>query len=189
MKIGDKFIAEKFEGIHGCSFVYSMNNYIGNQCEVVELRDYKAYVRFENGEMWEWLNSALKPIKGFYVGQKVYSHLFPTNDCSGVVSKIYNNNNVYDVEIFVNSKKFLFSKDGRYSESSGICLFSEPIERPEPKINFEYGELVWASDGDDLWTLVFFNKNDSGGYGCFTHKDSNGNLREESVYSYIKKYE
>lgn len=183
MKIGDKFIAEKFEGIHGCSFVYSMNNYIGNQCEVVELRDYKACVRFENGEIWEWLKSALKPIKGFYVGQKVYSHLFPTNDCSGVVNKIYNNNNVYDVEIFVNSKKFLFSKDGKYSESSGICLFSEPIERPKSK--FEFGELVLVSDYGENWYPRYFKE----GNTVFSAYNNGKELVAEQTWQLIKKYE
>jgi len=195
MKIGDKFIAERFETKgDGVYFQNEMSDYLGKTCEVIEwnmphyLNQY-VRVKFSDGGNFSWLKSALKPIKsnGFYVGQKVYSHIFPTDDCSGVVSTIYDSDDVYDVEVIINSKKFAFSKDGRYSEVGGICLFDEPIERPRSK--FEYGELIWASNGDDLWTLAFFDKKDTNGYGCFTHKDSDGNLMQRYTFDFIKKYE
>ena len=183
MKIGDKFIAEKFEGILTCSFVYSMNNYIGEQCEVIELRDYKACVRFENGEIWEWLKSALKPIKGFYVGQKVYSHLFPTDDCSGTIKLIYDNGDDNDVQIYIGDKVFNFSKDGRYRLHGGVCLFSEPIERPKPK--FEFGELVLVSDDGENWYPRYFKE----GNTVFSAYNKVKELVEEQIWKFIKKYE
>lgn len=198
MKIGDKFIAEKFEDIRGVvGFAYQMGDYIGKQCTVLpnnftgDKLTLVDVVKFDDGVSWFWLKSALKPIKsnGFYVGQKVYSHLFPTGDCSATITNIYDEGGVYDVEIIVNSKKFFFSKDGRYSELGGICLFDEPIERPKPKITFEYGELVWASNSDDSWTLVFFNKTTNDKYECFTRKDSSGNFTKGWTYDFIKKYE
>ena len=183
MKIGDKFIAEEFKSVHGCSFLYYMNQYIGRVCEITDLRKGKVLVMFEDGQEWEWLTSALKPIKGFYVGQKVYSHLFPTDDCSGIVEAVKDWGNLNDIHTASNGNKFYFSKDGRYVNNGGICLFTEPIERSKPK--FEYGELVLVSDNERCWHPRYFKEGDT----VFSAYNNKKELCSEQTWKHIKKYE
>lgn len=182
MKIGDKFIAEYFPPNDKCLFIREMEEYIGKVCEVVSIDREKVLVKFEEFSTI-WHKDALKPIKGFYVGQRVYSHLFPTYDCSGVIKLIYNDGDVDDIQVYIGSSLFTFSKDGRYCLHGGVCLFSEPIERPKPK--FEFGELVFVSDGGENWYPRYFKE----GNTVFSAYSSNKELVAEQTWQLIKKYE
>lgn len=62
MKIGDKFIAKKFES-ERTAFTSTMNEYAGLECRLVDFFENGIYyVQFKNGEHFFWESSALKPI-------------------------------------------------------------------------------------------------------------------------------
>lgn len=66
MKIGDNFIAEKFNSTEDVWFNIEMEKNIKQECNVCNWRfdlpsDY-IRVRFKNGDSWTWKKSALKPI-------------------------------------------------------------------------------------------------------------------------------
>ncbi len=86
-----------------------------------------------------WPPSSLELVKKetfFRIGQKVYSHLFLTEDCSGVVTNISANGKIH-VESM--QYPFVFQYDGRYTKMQVICLFQEPIQRPQniPLVDFD----------------------------------------------------